>query len=574
MFLPPDPNSAIFERFHELSIRRLIKEESILNHLADRGFTEESIVNFRYGYSDELLMEKMLKEFGKEALAETKLWMLDEEKGYDFPYFNERIIIPWMKNGRYVTFQGRAIGEAKKRYIFLPSKDPCLYHSEDLSKRGRVYLTEGAFKRDRLKQEGANATAIPSASQFKKFLQELRLCEDLWIVLDSDREDEQGKKPGQDAALELAKQLNKCTVVTLPLPEDVDKMGVDDFIEEYGYEALEHVKTVAYERGVEAKPTSLSVLVSDWKKRVEASESIGGFLTGFPRFDNTLGGFHNGSLTFLAGAAHMGKTTALEEFAIRLRRENQNLSVDYYSNDDSLFTTLTRWVAKIGRLSQKDCRYPSVAFADNPEMHDRFEAACRRLSEMSDRLKILDRSYNISLERLKADLLLWRKENPRGEKALFIDAFTKTKTNRDGDFRDDLSLGIYKSSLLKEIAQEIHIPVVVTNEVPKLFGKRPNSWNMKGSSSLEFDADLMLLFFMDSHVKGMNRTSLKVEYNDGEINPIIEVTCAKDKVSGVSRWTNLFELDKRNSRLKELIDMEYDRMMPKVYESESAEWRG
>lgn len=564
----------VYERFHELSIRALIKDEDALEFILARGFTEESIVSNRYGYCDESVMDKLVKEFGKEELIDSRLWMLNEEKGYDFAYFSNRIIIPWMHYGRYATFQGRALAEdAKKRYLFLPGHEPNLYHAEDIAKTGRVWLTEGAFKRDRIAQEGGHAVGLPAANIFRKFLDQLSLCDDLWIVLDADAAKEDGRQPGQDAALAIAKELPKCTVVTLPIPDDADKIGVDDFIEEYGYEALGNIRYTTYLNGVETKPTSLSILVSDWKAKVESRDKLG-FQTGYERFDSTLEGIHPGSLTFIAGAPHMSKTSFLEELAVRLYSRNPDLFVGYYSNDDSLFTTITRWVAKLGKLQQKDCRYPTIAFAEDSESMMRFEAAARRLSLMSDRLQILDRSYNISLEKLKFDLVAWRKENPKGEKTIFIDAFTKTKTNRDGEFRDEMAAGVYKSSLLKDIAQEADIPVVVTMEVPKLGGKRPNSWNLRGSGTLEYDADVMHMVYQEAHVKGMNGTDLKIEYEDtGEKNPIIEIITVKDKMTGKPRTTFLYELDKAQSRFNELDDEDYNRMIVKVRESERSEWK-
>jgi replicative DNA helicase len=442
-----------------------------------------------------------------------------------------------------------------------------------LSRRGLIQArqsvpTEGAFKRDRLAQEGANAAALPGANNYKKFLPELRQCEDLWIVLDSD-----ANEAGQNAALEIAKSLRACTIVTLPLMPGQDKIGVDDFLEEYGYEAFGNIPSVRYESGVEQKATSLSILVSAWKTKVESYEGKGGLDTGYPRFDSMLEGVHEGSLVFVAGAPHHAKTSLIEDMAVRLYHRHPNLEVSYYSNDDSLFTTLTRWVAKLGRLQQKDCRYPMVAFANDAAALARFEAAAARLSRMSDRLTILDRSYNISLEKLKAELVSWRKENPKAQRVIFIDAFTKTKTDRDTDIRDEMNLAIYKSSLLKEMAQQAHVPIICTHEVPKLGGRRPNSWNLKSSATLEYDADVILLCFQEAHVKGINHTSLKIEYDSGEVNPVLEVIIAKDKMCGTPRTTDLFEIQKANSRFVELDDSDYFSLLQRVRESERNEWK-
>lgn len=498
------------------------------------------------------------------------MWIVNEDKGYDFPYFKDYIIIPYMRGSRYVTLQGRALDEnAKKKYLFLPKRDNCLYHAEDLAKRGRVYLTEGAFKRDRLVQEGQKAVALSGANQFKQHLSELNRCDDLWIVLDSDAPNEKGQRPGNDAAEELVRHLTKCTLVTLPLCGQ-EKMGVDDFIEEYGIEAFLNLPADKYERGTKSKPTSLSILVANWREQIEENE--GGYLTGHPRLDEWLGGYHKGALTFIAGSPHAGKSSIMEDSMMRVYKYHPDLLIDYYSNDDSLFVTITRLVAKIAGLKPKDVRYAKVALEDRPEDMVRFEAAAAKLAGKSDRLKILDRSYNIHLEKLKDELLRWREENPQGEKIVFIDAFTKTMTRKDDELRDEISRAMYKSSLLKEIAQQAHVPLIVSHELPKMFGKRPNSWNLRSSNTLEYDADVILLCYQEATVRGLHGTSIKVEYEDGWCNPILEVKVGKDKVFGCPPQTDLFELRKQDFKIRELSPDDYQNMIQKVRESERKQW--
>lgn len=565
-FEPAEPYANIYEKFHELSVRLLAKDKTAREYVLSRGFTEESLVAYRYGYSDERVYKKLLEEFSRDELIEARLWVSDEEKGFDFPYFSNHIILPYMRGGRYVTFQGRNLDEhSKKRYIFLPGHPPCLYHAEDLSKRGRVYLVEGAFKRDRMVQEGEKSVGLPGANNWKKFVSELNRCDDLWVLLDAD-----ANEVGQKAALEITKSLKSCTVVTLPLTDGEEKIGPDDFIEQNGIEALRDLSYKRYEYGVEKKPTSLRILVADWKERVQSAEKSG-YETGHERLDSWLGGFHNGSLAFVAGGPHYGKSVFLEDVALRLYKNCDNLTIDYYSNDDSLFTTITRLIAKMGRLEPKEVRYAGHAYKDRPDEMRRFEAAVERLAAKSDRLQILDRSYNIQLETLKDELAAWRQENPQGEKAVFIDAFTKTMTRRDSELKDEMSRSMYKSSLLKEIAQQAHIPIVCSTEVPKLGGKRPNSWNLRGPLTLEYDADVILLFYQEAHVRGIDRTSIKIEYPDAPPNPILEVSVGKDKIAGTAKLTDLFEIRKDLFGFQEVADSDYYRLLSKVKESERAE---
>jgi DNA primase len=567
-----DPQQEVLTRFHELSIRRLIQSPPIMGYLQDRGFNEESIDRFRYGYSDEKVYAKLRGEFDDERLREAGL--LSKKNGYEV--FSDHIIIPYMRGSRYITLQGRALNNESKRYAFAHGLDLDLYHYEDLYKKGPVILTEGAFKRDRLAQEDINAVSIPGANAWKKHLEELNLCEDLFICLDADAANEQGKRPGQDAAEQIAKSLRKCTIIYLPLPENQKKIGVDDFLDEYGVEALWKCQQVKYELGKPQKSDNLAIIVAEWREKVESHEGPLGYTLGHKRLDSWLEGLQPGALYFIAGSPHTGKSTLLEDCAVRTYRFHEDVEIDYYSNDDSLFMAISRLVAKLGRLKIADTRKPMLAFADDPDRMRRYERAVNKLSSMSDRMKIRDRSHNVSLERMKEDLLRWREANPTKKKAIFLDAFTKTKTMRDGEMRDEMGLSIYKSSLLKDIAQQVHVPVIVTHEVPKLGGRRPNSWNLRGSNTLEYDADVIWLTYQEAHVKGLNYTDLKIVYTnaDGqeEVAPVLEVIVAKDKMCGTPRKTDLFQIVKEETGFKELPDDLYHKMLRCVWESEKNSW--
>ncbi len=565
-FEPPDPISETLARFHEVSVRNLIRDQHAREYLASRGFDEGAVDRFRYGYANASVYERLRRTLSDEDLAAAGLI----NKHGDI--FTDHIIIPYIRAGQIVTLQGRNLSPtAHPKYIFATGRPNDLYHYEELYRDGPVVLTEGAFKRDRLILEGVNALSLSGANNWKRYVDELNMAKNLYICLDSDAENSQGKRPGNDAALAIAKALTRCTLMELPLDEGESKVGVDDFLDRHTVDDFWKIKQTTYREGKPQKPESLAVIVREWREKVESHSGPGGYTLGHPRLDSWTEGFHPGSLVFLGGGSHFGKTLFLEDAALRMHKYHPELTIDYYSNDDSLFTTITRWIAKLGRLQQKDCKRPLDSFADDYERMARYERAVDKLSSMSDRIKILDRSYNVSLERLRDSLLVWKEENPGKQKIVFIDAFTKTRTDRDREIRDEIGLSIYKSSLIKEIAQETNFPFVVTNEVPKLGGKRPNSWNLKGSASLEFDADVLFMCYQEAHVKGLDATPLVMESN-GETLPIFELIAMKDKMCGTPRVTDLFAISRESSGFLELNDTDYHRMKRYIVESEQKEW--
>lgn len=574
-FEPPSPLQQLYRAAHEVFVKSLLGNEVAMQHLYDRGFADEHIAQFGYGYAGRDYAEKLKERgFTDDDLIGGKL-LVERDAGFR-PYWWNHIIIPFQRNGQYASFQGRDLNpDTKVRYLNLPGTDTTmLYHPEDLYKVGRVYLTEGAFKRDALVACGNYAAAIQGTGQFMKHIEDLNSCEDLWIVLDAD-----ANHAGQEAARKIAEQLKRCHVLTLPLPDDMEKVGIDDFLAEYGDDGLAGIsyQAVLYVDGVPQKTRNLASIIETWTAEVEKVDGTLGYDIGHPILMAKTDGLQRGSLTFLAGSPHMGKTTFELDLADRLYRLNPELAIDFHSNDDSLKMMIAKWVARIARLSQSDVRKPLVAYRDNPRALERFYRATQDLQDRANRLTILDRSYRLYLEDTYEDLCRWREANPDAHRIIFFDGFSKTDFKRD-DIREQGMQAIYRASLMKRIAQEADVPVVATCEVPKLYGKRPQAWDLRDSGQLEYDADVIFLCYQEAHVKGLHATNLKTKYPSPESGieievPVFEINTAKDKMNGSSGYT-LFSFITSEATFDELSETSQALFLPEIYRKPDEEKRG
>lgn len=309
-FGPQTEEQKVYAIFHEYAVRQLLKNKSALKGLIDeRDFTEEDIATFGYGY----VGKDFIKDLAAKGVTLAQLkehGFYSEKDGKWYPVFWNHVIIPYRRNGKYENFKGRNLDEnARIKYIGLSGKEAQIYGESDLHKAGRKYLTEGEFKRDYATANGYNCSGISGAGNAGKFIKRLRMVDDLWIVLDADAPTE--KFPlgcGQENAIKIAEQLDKCHVVFLPLL-DGKKTGLDDYLRINSPDEFDELCEGAeyYAGGEKQKSQSLAVIVQDWKRQAKSITESTGLDIGFPRLNEVLHGAMPGSLAYAIGAPHNGK---------------------------------------------------------------------------------------------------------------------------------------------------------------------------------------------------------------------------------------------------------------------------
>ena len=104
-------------------------------YLARRGVTPELIARFRLGYgpNERLAMKKALlaQGFPDDLLIRAGLLVRPEDGSDSFDRFRDRVMFPIADaRGRVVGFGGRALGEAKAKYLNSPETE--LFHKGSL----------------------------------------------------------------------------------------------------------------------------------------------------------------------------------------------------------------------------------------------------------------------------------------------------------------------------------------------------------------------------------------------------------------------------------------------------------
>ena len=254
-------------------------------------------------------------------------------------------------------------------------------------------------------------------------------------------------------------------------------------------ELIEIVRQLMFDQAAaEAKemiPLSISELLG---KELLTNEKISNEIipSGWPSFDNELGGFTKGEFIVIGSRPGMGKTHLLINLALKIARE---LPVLFVSLDLSQSIFISRVLsASLKIYNQKILR----GQLDEEEI-ERIESF--RNSEDQLPLHVYDGPVH-SMNALKAMCMRMVEDN--GVRVIFVDYLQLLSSNRYRHNRE--AEMAYISRTLKAIARELKIVVIASSQLSRSVemrggDKRPILSDMRESGAIEQDADKVLFLY-------------------------------------------------------------------------------
>lgn len=213
-------------------------------YLLDRGFSENSIKEFGFGYAPNMpnALQKYLltHKADRNQLESTSLITVYQGKSYDF--FRHRLTIPIHDtHGKIIAFGGRAVGSQRQKYKNSRyDKSLILFglnHARTkMRSKGRAIIVEGYLDALQLRQRGFEETvACQGTALTKDHLRSLKSAtKRVYLLFDGD-------KAGQAASLktiQIALDFPELSFHVASLPEGEDP---DSFVQSQGPEKLEQV---------------------------------------------------------------------------------------------------------------------------------------------------------------------------------------------------------------------------------------------------------------------------------------------------------------------------------------------
>ncbi|MCE8005328.1 replicative DNA helicase [Billgrantia ethanolica] len=255
-------------------------------------------------------------------------------------------------------------------------------------------------------------------------------------------------------------------------------------------------------RIVEDRPHELSSVNDMLSKAIDvidaacqAKGGITGVPSGYADLDDMTAGWQPGDLIVIAGRPAMGKTTmglCLVENALFSAATAAQGPVFVFSLEMPQEQLMLRLLASAGRVSMQKMRKGELEEEDWPKL----SAAAARIKGLDGRLFIDDES-GISASALKARAR--RMARRYGQPSLILIDYLQL-LHESGSENRNLEIAEI-SRILKELAKELRVPVIVLSQLNRSLetrtNKRPIMADLRDSGAVEQDADVVGFVYRD-----------------------------------------------------------------------------
>jgi replicative DNA helicase len=217
---------------------------------------------------------------------------------------------------------------------------------------------------------------------------------------------------------------------------------------------------------------------------------IVGIPTGFRALDKTMGGLQDGDFIVIGGRPSMGKTafalTMAKNMAEYFYEAGGKESVGFFSLEMNGTSLAIRLLAADAKIDVQDIR--NICLSDN-DFQVKLINASKNLFKLP---LIIDENVIQGPTELRAKVRRMIIEH--NIKIIFIDYLQLMKPPKAESREREVSI---ISQSLKQLAKEVHIPVVALSQLNRLVesraDKRPALSDLRDSGSLEQDADIVIL---------------------------------------------------------------------------------
>ncbi len=229
----------------------------------------------------------------------------------------------------------------------------------------------------------------------------------------------------------------------------------------------------------------IQTVEGDWldrlQDRMDRGGAISGLTTGIDKLDERINGIGDESLVVVAGAPSMGKTLFCQTLAANVGVD-QKKNVMFFSLEMSEIELFERFVSGVGNIPANNLR--SARLGD-----DGFGKAETALAALRQSGIYITDQPKQSVGQIRAKVRRHKVKHP-DLSAIFIDYLGLMKLGKAD--RHDIAVGNITRDL-KELAKEVKVPIILCVQANRYKAPmRPNMSNLKDSSCIEADADLIM----------------------------------------------------------------------------------
>ena len=290
--------------------------------------------------------------------------------------------------------------------------------------------------------------------------------------------------------------VRKMAVVAANIIEKTDQFTGDlSEILDYADEHIAEIRNETVKSTFDLRPTNpiLKETLANIEDRYNRGSDLVGLDTGYKALNDILLGLIPKDLVILAAVPGAGKTTLAMNFV-----ENALMSsatkgpVLFFSQEMGDAELMERILSSVGRINQSIIRKGAL-----DEYH--WESLTRATTIVNDWPLYIDETNGITPSEMRSRckrLVRQCKTNP----AMIVVDYLQLMTVKGMEDNDVARLTVISSSL-KSLAKEMKCPVLALSQLSRSIEKRPNkrplNSDLKGSGSIEADADVILFIYRD-----------------------------------------------------------------------------
>lgn len=309
----------------------------------------------------------------------------------------------------------------------------------------------------------------------------------------------------------------------------------EDILQQINNIAIKSGEQISYNDSATRCFSDKNRILADIDSRLNRPEAEIGLTTGWKSIDFDLGGFYRGQLICLCASSGAGKSWISWETCIQMCMNNPNLKALYFSLEMKKDELEDRAISILSGIPTNAIQRPRQYFKKYDEtgvLHDYFLEDKKRVEEFKSKIKnavdtlanlniTIDDEGGLKIEDILARIQRYILKNG-GCDLIFIDhTYLLRNINVDMGTSDEFG-NIYYS--LKNVAKKYNCVVYALHqlnmEVKNNSDRRPSIYNIRGSSQIIDNCDILMLLYNSNIHKDLIK-------QNPELKDIIDITFGK-----------------------------------------------
>jgi DNA primase catalytic core len=244
------------------------------------------------------------------------------------------------------------------------------------------------------------------------------------------------------------------------------------------------------------------------------------------------------ALCILGGVANCGKTNLLTQMAYEFAKYNNNITVIFHTIDDNRKQLVTKLLMhaleeESGDIKLNWLKHPNYYEKFDPGIKAKHALAYQRIQALANDSKLIVKDMMLGTNTVVIESMIrhFREKFPSRDLIFILDNFSLLQALANSDKQEDHYRLRETATEIKRMMQRYSCLGIMTQEYTKLEPKvRPTMNNLKGSSGIMYDANIIMHLYNDMNAKQDESELFHIDSHGFKL-PTVEWIFEKTKVN-------------------------------------------